>query len=52
MVKTLCSHCRGAVIAAKEGNVNNAKVQLNNAISKDASLEAKAKKDVNLASLF
>lgn len=41
-----------AVIAAKEGNVNNAKVQLNNAISKDASLEAKAKKDVNLASLF
>ena len=41
-----------AVIAAKERNVNNAKVQLNNAISKDASLEAKAKKDVNLASLF
>ena len=41
-----------AEIAAKEGNVNNAKVQLNNAISKDASLEAKAKKDVNLASLF
>ena len=41
-----------AVIAAKEGNVNNAKTQLNSAISKDASLEAKAKKDVNLASLF
>ena len=41
-----------AVIAAKEGNVNNAKTQLNSAISKDASLAAKAKKDINLASLF
>ena len=41
-----------AVIAAKEGNVNNAKAQLNSAISKDASLAAKAKKDVNLVSLF
>jgi outer membrane protein OmpA-like peptidoglycan-associated protein/Tfp pilus assembly protein PilF len=41
-----------AVIAVKEGNTNNAKAQLNSAISKDASLEAKAKKDVNLAVLF
>ena len=41
-----------AVIAVKEGNVNNAKAQLNSAISKDASLEAKAKKDINLAVLF
>ena len=41
-----------AVIAVKEGNVNNAKTQLNSAISKDASLEAKAKKDINLAILF
>ncbi len=41
-----------AVIAVKEGNVNNAKAQLNSAISKDASLAAKAKKDVNLVSLF
>ena len=41
-----------AVIAVKEGNVNNAKTQLNSAISKDASLEAKAKKDINLAVLF
>ena len=41
-----------AVIAVKEGNTNNAKAQLNSAISKDASLEAKAKKDINLAVLF
>ena len=41
-----------AVIAVKEGNVNNAKAQLNKAVSKDASLEAKAKKDINLAVLF
>ncbi len=41
-----------AVIAVKEGNVNNAKAQLNKAISKDASLEAKAKKDINLVALF
>ena len=31
-----------AIIAVKEGNVNSAKAQLNSAISKDASLEAKA----------
>ena len=41
-----------AIIAVKEGNVNSAKAQLNSAISKDASLAAKAKKDVNLACLF
>ena len=41
-----------AVIAVKEGNLNNAKAQLNSAISKDPSLEAKAKKDVNLAALY
>ena len=41
-----------AVISAKEGNINNAKSQLNSAIAKDPSLAAKAKKDVNLADLF
>ena len=40
-----------AVIACKEGDVNGAKAQLNSAISKDASLKAKAAKDVNLAAL-
>ncbi|MBO5962591.1 MAG: tetratricopeptide repeat protein, partial [Alistipes sp.] len=40
-----------AVIACKEGDVKGAKAQLNSAISKDASLKAKAEKDVNLASL-
>ena len=40
-----------AVIACKEGDVNGAKAQLNSAISKDASLKAKAEKDVNLAAL-
>ena len=40
-----------AVIACKEGDVNGAKAQLNSAVSKDASLKAKAAKDVNLAAL-
>ena len=40
-----------AVIACKEGDVKGAKAQLNSAISKDASLKAKAAKDVNLAAL-
>ena len=41
-----------AVIASKEGDLNTAKSQLQSAISKDASLAAKAKKDVNLDNLF
>ncbi len=41
-----------AVIASKEGDLNTAKSQLQSAISKDASLAAKAKKDVNLSNLF
>ena len=40
-----------AVIACKEGDVKGAKAQLNSAISKDASLKAKAEKDINLAAL-
>ena len=40
-----------AVIACKEGDVNGAKAQLNSAVSKDASLKAKAAKDINLAAL-
>ena len=40
-----------AVIACKEGDVNGAKAQLNSAVSKDASLKAKAEKDVNLVAL-
>ena len=40
-----------AVIACKEGDVNGAKAQLNSAVSKDASLKAKAEKDINLAAL-
>ena len=40
-----------AVIACKEGDVKGAKAQLNSAISKDASLKAKAAKDINLAAL-
>jgi len=40
-----------AVIACKEGDVQGAKAQLNSAVSKDASLKAKAAKDVNLAAL-
>jgi tetratricopeptide (TPR) repeat protein len=40
-----------AVIACKEGDVNGAKAHLNSAISKDASLKAKAAQDVNLASI-
>ena len=40
-----------AVIAAKEGNTEEAKAALQLAISKDASLAKKAAKDVNLASL-
>ncbi len=41
-----------AVIAAKEGDLQTAKAQLQSSISKDASLAAKATKDVNLANLF
>jgi hypothetical protein len=40
-----------AVIACKEGDVKTAKAQLNSAISKDASLKAKAAKDINLAAI-
>ena len=40
-----------AVIACKEGDVKAAKAQLNSAISKDASLKAKAANDINLAAL-
>ncbi len=40
-----------AVIACKEGDVKTAKAQLNSAISKDASLKAKAEKDINLAAI-
>ena len=40
-----------AVIACKEGDLKTAKAQLNSAVSKDASLKAKAAKDVNLAAL-
>lgn len=40
-----------AVIAAKEGNTEEAKAALQTAISKDASLAKKAAKDVNLAAL-
>ena len=40
-----------AVIACKEGDVKEAKSQLNSAVSKDATLAEKAKKDVNLAAL-
>ena len=41
-----------AVIASKEGDLNTAKSQLQSAITKDASLAAKAAKDVNLKNLF
>ena len=41
-----------AVIASKEGDLNTAKAELQNAISKDASLATKAAKDVNLKNLF
>lgn len=41
-----------AVIATKEGNLNNARTQLNSAVAKDPSLAAKAKNDVNLDALF
>ncbi len=41
-----------AVIASKEGDLQTAKAQLQSAISKDATLAAKAAKDVNLANLF
>ena len=41
-----------AVIASKEGDLTTAKSQLQSAISKDASLAAKAKNDVNLDKLF
>ena len=41
-----------AVIASKEGDLETAKAQLKSAIAKDATLAAKAMKDVNLANLF
>lgn len=41
-----------AVIASKEGDLDTAKTQLRSAVSKDASLAAKAAKDVNLSNLF
>ena len=41
-----------AVIASKEGDLETAKAQLKSAIAKDATLAAKALKDVNLANLF
>ena len=40
-----------AIIACKEGDLKGAQAQLNSAVSKDASLKAKAEKDVNLAAL-
>ena len=40
-----------AVIAVKEGNLTEAKANLNTAVSKDSSLSAKAAKDVNLAAI-
>ena len=41
-----------AVIASKEGDLETAKAQLKSAVAKDATLAAKAAKDVNLANLF
>ena len=41
-----------AVIASKEADLETAKAQLKSAIAKDATLAAKAAKDVNLANLF
>ena len=41
-----------AVIASKEGDLETAKAQLKSAVAKEASLAAKATKDVNLANLF
>lgn len=40
-----------AIIACREGNIKEAKSHLSSAISKDASLKAKAEKDVNLVAL-
>ena len=40
-----------AIISCREGNLSNAQAQLNSAVSKDASLKAKAEKDVNLVAL-
>ena len=40
-----------AIIAAKSGNLNEAKTQLDSAIAKDPTLAQKAAKDVNLAAL-
>lgn len=40
-----------AIIAAKAGNLNEAKTQLDNAIAKDPTLAVKAAKDANLAAL-
>ena len=40
-----------AVRAAKEGNLAEAKSQLNSAVAKDSALAEKAKNDVNLAAL-
>ena len=41
-----------AMIAAKAGNINDAKTQLDSAIAKEPSLAAKAAKDVTLKALF
>ena len=41
-----------AIIAAKAGNLNDAKTQLDSAIAKEPALAAKAAKDVNLTALF
>ena len=40
-----------AIIAAKAGNLNEAKTQLDSAIAKEPALAAKAAKDINLAAL-
>ena len=40
-----------AIIACREGDVKAGKAHLNSAVSKDASLKAKAEKDVNLVAL-
>ena len=41
-----------AVIASKEGDLETAKTQIKSAVAKDATLAAKAAKDVNLSNLF
>lgn len=51
-IKTAEADYLRAVVATKEGDLDTAKAQLNNAVSKDASLKDKAVKDINLKPLF